>query len=131
MQKLLLNGGYFWMFIFFSFMFANIAAAGDSEGTVGWSWVYDVTGAIQSVLWPILIIVGAAGMIYAIVLGINIARADSTDKREEAKQRLIHVIIGLAVIVALILFFQLLITPGGILDQIFPEFADARPPVKG
>lgn len=119
------------MFNFFSLMFANNAAAGASEGTVGWSWVYDVTGAIQSVLWPILIIVGAAGMIYAIVLGINIARADSTDKREEAKQRLIHVIIGLAVIVALILFFQLLITPGGILDQIFPEFADARPPVKG
>ena len=111
------------MLNFFSLMFAEAATG----GSTGWSWVYDVTSAIESVLWPILIIVGAAGMIYAVVLGVNIARADSTDKREEAKKRLINTIIGLAVIIALILFFKLLIMENGILEQILPDFANNRP----
>ena len=36
------------------------------------------------------------------------ARADSTEKREEAKKRLINVIVGIAITVALILFFNFL-----------------------
>lgn len=72
-----------------------------------WEWVDTVVNAILTVLWPILIIVSAAGMIYAVIIGINMARADSTDKREEAKKRLINVIIGIAVVIALILLFQL------------------------
>lgn len=75
-----------------------------------WDWVQTVVDAIEQVLWPILIIVGAAGMLYAVVIGVNMARADSTEKREEAKKRLINVIVGLAIIIALILFFQLFIS---------------------
>ena len=111
------------MLNFFNLMFAEAATG----GTTGWKWVWEVANAIESVLWPILIIVGAAGMIYAVILGVNIARADSTDKREEAKKRLINTIIGLAVIIALILFFKLLITEGGILEQILPDFKNGRP----
>lgn len=86
-----------------------------------WDWIDTIVSAINTVLWPILIVVGAAGMLYAVVIGVNMARADSTEKREEAKKRLVNVIVGLAIIVALILFFQLLISEGGILDQIFPN----------
>ncbi len=80
--------------------------AGDPK----WGWVDTVANTIYDVLWPILIVVGAAGMIYAIIIGVNMARADSTDKREEAKKRLINVIVGLAIIIALILFLQLFIS---------------------
>ena len=52
-----------------------------------WKWVNEITKAVDSVLWPLLIVVGAAGTIYAVVLGVNMARADSTEKREEAKKR--------------------------------------------
>lgn len=76
----------------------------------GWEWLDPVVSALIEILWPILIIVGAAGMIYGVVLGVNMARADSTEKREEAKKRLINVIVGLAIIIALILFFQFFLT---------------------
>ena len=89
-----------------------------------WSWVNTLVAAIKTVLWPMLIIVCAAGMIYAVILGVNMARADSTDKREEAKKRLINVLVGLAIIVALILFFQLcidFILPGLLPDYVNPN----------
>ena len=86
-----------------------------------WSWVNTLVAAIKTVLWPMLIIVCAAGMIYAVILGVNMARADSTDKREEAKKRLINVLVGLAIIVALILFFQLCIDV--ILPGLLPEWS--------
>ena len=100
------------MSLFSTMMFA--------EGT-DWSWVWTIVNAIKSVLWPMLIVVCAAGMIYAVILGVNMARADSTDKREEAKKRLINVLIGLAIIVALILFFQLCIDV--ILPGLLPEWS--------
>ena len=73
------------------------------------AWVKDITDAISAVLWPILIVVAAAGTIYAIVLGVNMARADSTEKREEAKKRVVNVLVGMVIIVGLILLLQLFI----------------------
>ena len=91
------------------------------EAATTWSWVWTIVEAIESVLWPMLIVVCAAGMIYGVILGVNMARADSTDKREEAKKRLINVLVGLAIIVALILFFQLCINV--ILPALLPDVA--------
>lgn len=73
------------------------------------NWVYSITNAISDILWPILIVVAAAGTIYAIVLGVNMARADSTEKREEAKKRVINVLVGMIIIVAIILLLQLFV----------------------
>lgn len=63
-------------------MFAEIPGI-DPEGQ--WGWVLVVVDAINQVLWPILIVVGAAGMLYAVIIGVNMARADSTEKREKLK----------------------------------------------
>lgn len=82
-------------------------------------WVIQVVDAIYLVLVPILVVVGAAGMIYAIILGVNMARADSTEKREEAKKRLINVIVGVAIMIALILLCVLFIE--AILPNILPD----------
>lgn len=81
-------------------------------------WINDITRAIDFILWPMLIVVGSAGTVYAVVLGVNMARADSTEKREEAKKRLINVLVGIAIVVGLILFFKLLVQDGGILEQL-------------
>lgn len=89
------------------------------EGTQ-WEWVINIVSAIDTLLYPLLIVVGAAGTIYAVVIGVNMARADSTEKREEAKKRLINVIVGLAIIIALILFFKLFIS------VIIPAFVPAE-----
>jgi len=70
-------------------------------------WIYDIKDVIDAILWPVIILVAAVGTIYAIVLGVNMARADSNDKREEAKKRVINVLIGMAIIVGLILLLNL------------------------
>lgn len=57
---------------------------------------------IDEAMIPILICVIAAGTIYAVILGINLAKAESSDKREEAKKRLINAIVGFGIIIVLI-----------------------------
>ncbi len=71
-------------------------------------WVEQIYTGIMTILVPILAIVAAAGIIWAIVLGVNMARADSTEKREEAKKRLIGLIVGIVILVVLIIFFTTL-----------------------
>lgn len=78
-------------------------------------WVKDIVDVINAVLWPLLIIVAAAGTIYAVVLGVNMARADSTEKREESKKRVINVLVGMAIIIGLVLLLKLF------MDVILPS----------
>ena len=73
-------------------------------------WIYKVRDVINEVKWPLIIIIAAAGSIYAIVLGVQMARADSTEKREEAKKRVINVLIGVAIAVGLTLLLSLLVS---------------------
>lgn len=76
------------------------------ENTYG--WVETIYNAIMTILIPILAIVAAAGIVWAIVLGVQMARADSTEKREEAKKRLIGLVVGIVILVVLIIFFTTL-----------------------
>lgn len=59
------------------------------------------------VLIPVLIVVGVAGIFYSIYLGVNLAKADSADKRQEAKSRMVNAIIGFVVIFVLVLLMYL------------------------
>ena len=101
-------------------LFAKVATM-KLEGNVSekFQWVYKIKSVIDSILWPLLIVVAAAGTIYAVVLGVNMARADSTEKREEAKKRVINVLIGMAIIIGLLLLFKLFTGP--ILDSFVDE----------
>ena len=93
-------------------LFAKVATmALDDKVSDQFSWIERITKFIDSILWPILIVVAAAGTIYAVVLGVNMARADSTEKREEAKKRVINVLIGMAIIIVLILLMKLFTGP--------------------
>lgn len=96
------------------FKLANLIMSGikflgaDPTPIEDWGWVNKTVSAINSILIPILSIVAAAGTVWAIVLGINMARADSQEKREEAKKRLVSLIVGIVVLVVLIVFFTTL-----------------------
>lgn len=68
----------------------------------GYAFLIPILELIDSALIPVIIVILAAGTIYAVVLGVNMARADSTEKREEAKKRLINAIVGFGVIVVLL-----------------------------
>lgn len=78
----------------------------------------------KGILIPVMIIVGVAGIFYSIYLGINMARADSSDKREEAKKRLVNAIVGFVVIFILILLLFLFCMNA---DAIFGWTQDATP----
>jgi len=68
-------------------------------------WLGTLVKAMQSVINPILILVATAGIIYAIVVGVKFARAEDKGQRDEAKQKLITVIIGIVVTAVLIALF--------------------------
>ena len=103
-------------------LFAKAMSMMLEDGDLGqFQWVYQIRDAISQVLWPILIVVAAAGSIYAIVLGVNMARADSTEKREEAKKRVVNVLVGMVIIVGLILLLELFMGP--ILTALLPNVA--------
>ena len=75
-----------------------------------WEFLNPVLEVLGAALIPILILVVTAGMLYAIVLGVELARAETTDQRDEAKKRLINAIIALVVMIALILLLQLFVS---------------------
>ena len=64
----------------------------------GWyTSLMSIVDIVDGLLNPILIIGGTVGMIFVIILGVNFSKAESADKREEAKKRMINAIIGVVV----------------------------------
>lgn len=63
---------------------------------------------IYSLLAPLLAIVGAAGTIYCVILGVKYAKAEEPQDREKAKGALKNAIIGFVLIFVLILALRLL-----------------------
>lgn len=70
-------------------------------------WVDTFAGVLKSIVAPALIIVSAAGAIFAIVLGVKMAQADDQSKRDEAKKNLINVVIAVVCTVLLIVLFYM------------------------
>ena len=73
------------------------------------TWIMNVVRPvvlmIDQMLVPIIIMLGVFGVIYAITLGVMYSRAESAEKRDEYKKRLING--GIGIIVALILMIVL------------------------
>ncbi len=76
-----------------------------TEGSGSWEWVDNLIGNLKPILYALMLIVAAAGAVYAIILGVNLAKAEDTSKRDEAKKHLITVLIAVGVTIALVLFF--------------------------
>ena len=69
------------------------------------AWLDTLITKVFEILNPILILVAVAGIIYAIVVGVRFARADDKSQRDEAKQKLITVIVGVVVTGILVALF--------------------------
>lgn len=70
-----------------------------------YDWLLPIVKFLDGLLIPLTIIVAVAGAIWVIILGVQLARAESADKAQEAKKRLINVAVA---IVAAIIFIWLL-----------------------
>lgn len=66
-----------------------------------------INKVLDNILAPLLIVMASVGMIFAIFLGIKLAKANNAEERDEAKKRVIYTVVGIAVCIALIIVFKL------------------------
>ena len=100
------------------------SSSSTTDGSIDWkTWsggkfefVGKILDVVKPVLYALMAVIGAAGAIYAVVLGVRLAKAEDASKREEEKKHLITVLIAVAVTVALMLFFTVM------LDKILVAF---------
>ena len=72
---------------------------------------------IDEILWPAFAIIATVGIVYAIVLGVNYAKAETSDKKEEAKKRIINAVVGVVIMLALIVILKVFVSEiGGVRD---------------
>ena len=50
---------------------------------------------------PIVTVLATAGVLYAIILGVNLAKSDNADKRNAAKKRIVHASLTIVIVIAL------------------------------
>ncbi len=72
-------------------------------------WMTEFKSDIENNFGWILILLGAGAAVYALYLGINLARSDSTEKAQEAKKRIVNFFIGVAILIALALLMYMLL----------------------
>ena len=76
-------------------------------------WVVKIVAPIieilNSLLVPVIILLGTAGTIYAIVLGVQYSKAETADKRDEAKKRLIHAVIGIVIMLVVLILLKVFV----------------------
>lgn len=81
---------------------------GDLQGAENVTKILNsINYVLQSILSPIIGVVLAVGVVFAIYLGMNLARANNSEQRDEAKKRVIYTIIGIVIGIALIVVFNL------------------------
>ena len=86
----------------------------------GIGWLDTLVAAVMNIINPILILVAVAGIVYSIVVGVKFVKADNKEQREEAKHKLISVIIGIVVTIVLIALFYFLAFNVGVGELIDP-----------
>lgn len=64
--------------------------------------VKPIVGLLNMVVPPALMLVGAVGAIYCIILGVKLAKAEEPQERDKAKNALKNAIIGFVLIFVLI-----------------------------
>lgn len=79
------------------------AAESDFDGVVS-----PIVSLLNSLLGPLLAIVGAVGALYCVILGVKFAKAEEPQEREKAKSHLKNAAIGFVLIFVLILALKLL-----------------------
>ncbi len=94
-------------------LFAALFYSSDTwskDGMKKFSWLSPIAKFLDDALIPVIIVVGALGAIWIIILGVNLARAETADKASEAKKRLINVVIALVAVLILIFLLAFFVT---------------------
>ena len=87
--------------------FVTTTAFAEGTGTNFDTITNPIVELINSLLTPVLAIVGAVGTLYCVVLGVKYAKAEEPQDREKAKGHLKSAIIGFVLIFVLMLALKL------------------------
>ena len=82
------------------------------------SWMTDLTNAFDNNIGWIITLLTVGMMTYGIYLGVNIARAENSDKAQEAKKRLVNFLIGVVIGILILWFLRYLM---GIIPTWFQD----------
>ena len=75
------------------------------------SAVEPIVDLINMIVTPAITLVGALGVIWCIILGVKLAKAEEPQEREKAKNALKNAIVGYVLIFVLIVVLKLSINP--------------------
>lgn len=100
-------------------LWALLGSGNTIQTEVGWlnEVLNPVVNLLSILLEPLLILVATAGIIYVIILGVNYARAETSDKKDEAKKRIINAVVGLAITIVLLFLLYIVIENMGDIVQ--------------
>lgn len=85
-------------------MFGSLLAT----DTTSYKWADAIATGIEKLLIPLMIVACSVGLIYALVIGIKMMKAEDKNAREENKSRLINIAISIVAIAVLMgLFYAL------------------------
>lgn len=70
-----------------------------------------VVELINGILTPLIMVVGAVGAIWCVLLGVKLAKADEPQEREKAKMALKNAIVGYLLIFILVVVLRTTIGP--------------------
>ena len=80
--------------------------------------INDAYRTFQNVIgWVMPAVIGVVGLfaiIYAVILGVKYAKAEDTDKREEAKKHLVAAVIGMVVALVFVLIIWAVLNSGAV-----------------
>ncbi|MBQ7579542.1 MAG: hypothetical protein IJT25_03335 [Clostridia bacterium] len=80
---------------------------------------YETFKTVVSWVMPVIIgVVGLFAIIYAVILGVKYAKAEDTEKREEAKKHLVAAVIGVVVALVFVLIIWAVLNSGA-LESLF------------
>ena len=91
----------------------TLTNVGSTDEPIGYdaTWWHNtlepIADLLGEILVPLLIALSTAGSVYAIVLGVAYSKAESGEKRDEAKKRLVNVLIGFVVLLVLLILLIL------------------------
>ena len=97
----------------------RLLAASDDAGENVVNETWEAFQKVFNTVMPVLLgVVGLFGIIYCIVLGVNYAKAEDTNAREEAKKRFVGAIVGI-VVAAILMAIIWIVLGSGALSGLF------------
>lgn len=73
------------------------------------SFLEPIVNALNVITIPVVALLATAGTIYSIILAVNMAKADSAEKRQAAKKRIVGVLITMVSVIVLLFLLRFIL----------------------